>query len=96
MIMTQKKTKQLTIIEEIDGLKEKYEDLFRTTEDIKALQGVERCLEMKIKSELNSKSDGDALKTETNKEISLSELPTSLLEELLSIINEKNMKQQQI
>ncbi len=80
------------IITEIDELKGRYEGLFESVEDIKALQGIERCLEMKIKLspvELKREDEGT-----NGVKISLSELPTKLLEEIFNTINSKKMKQQ--
>ncbi|MEG1371956.1 MAG: hypothetical protein RSD75_06425 [Mucinivorans sp.] len=37
------------IISEIDALQLRYTELFASENDIKSLQGVERCLEMKMK-----------------------------------------------
>ncbi len=78
-----------TIITEINALKKHYEELFLCEQDIKALTGVERCIEMKMKVMGIDGKHKDEPQTTNNTQthISLSELPTKLLNELLEFVN---------
>lgn len=73
------------LLREVTQLSKKYEQLFASSDDIKALQGIERCVEMKIKiSGLDAKTQQQlAPITENSNSIPLTELPTELLEKLL-------------
>ncbi len=82
------------IINEIDRLAKRYEELFSREDDIKALQGIERCLEMKIKYLASVERVNQSDDVVTEPQISLSELPTELLLEIFNAINSKKMKQQ--
>lgn len=44
-----KKSHADTLVGQIDELQKYYREAFATTDDIKALQGVERCIELKMK-----------------------------------------------
>ncbi len=86
-----------TIISEINALKKDYQELFLSEGDIKALTGVERCIEMKMKVmgiDGKQKEENQSAKQNNQSYISLSELPTKLLNEILEHINSKNMEKQ--
>lgn len=77
------------IIEEIDALCRRYENLFDKDEDPKMLQGMERCIEMKMKaSGIDGKNNPESeAQQNPSTIIDLSKIPTSLLKELLEIAN---------
>ncbi len=85
------------IIDEIDELTKKYEMLFARDEDLKSLQGMERCIEMKMKAcgmdGKNKTENDDNSNNETR--LILSELPTKFINELIEIANSKNKMNQQ-
>ncbi len=85
------------IIDEIDELTKKYEMLFARDEDLKSLQGMERCIEMKMKAcgmdGKNKIENDDNSNNETR--LILSELPTKFINELIEIANSKNKMNQQ-
>lgn len=76
------------LLREVTQLSKKYEQLFASSDDIKALQGMERCVEMKIKiSGIDAKQmQSIPPKMENQNSFPLSELPTELLEKLLNTI----------
>lgn len=84
------KTIDIKLIAEIDIITKRYEELFAREDDIKALQGMERCVELKMKI---CGFDGKPLPTPPTTDrvvepsISLAELPTSVLKQLLNSIN---------
>lgn len=84
------------IIDEIDALAQKYEQLFARDEDIKSLQGIERCIEMKMKTcGYDGKNNPDTpTNTNTQPTLLLSELPTDILKQIFNIINPNTMEQQ--
>lgn len=84
------------IIHEIDNLAQKYNQLFDRDEDIKSLQGVERCIEMKMKAcGIDGKNNPE---TPSNNPASptllLSELPTDILKQIFKSFNPNTMEQQ--
>ncbi len=88
-------TKLKQIIKQIDELTKKYDNIFIQENELKALQGMERCIEMKVKVlGLDTKKTPPMVPENKNIEnnISIAELPTELIEKLLLTI--KNMKQQ--
>ncbi len=86
------------IIQEIDDLAKKYNQLFARDEDIKSLQGVERCIEMKMKAcGIDGKNNPETNTNDNNQPtILLSELPTDILKQIFNIINPNTMQQQQL
>ncbi|MFI3298296.1 MAG: hypothetical protein R3Y49_00695 [Rikenellaceae bacterium] len=80
------------ILTEINALKKLYEMHYNQDQDIKALTGIERCIEMKIKTMDTLLKNQEPTHNSINKSIALNELPTELLNEILNIINQKNNK----
>ncbi|MFI3286979.1 MAG: hypothetical protein R3Y61_00720 [Rikenellaceae bacterium] len=80
------------IIKEIDELSKRYEMLFQRDEDLKTLQGMERCLEMKMKAygiDGKNTTENEAAPIHETK-INLNTLPTKLLREILENLTAQN------
>ncbi len=85
------------LMREVAQLSKRYEQLFASTDDLKALQGMERCLEMKMKiCGLDGKQplQSTQINQTPNNLLPLTELPTELLELLLSTLSERKSTSQ--
>ncbi len=82
------------LAKEIDRVAKLYEELFLRVDDIKSLQGMERCIELKMKiCGLDAKQCAHSVeKQQIENSILLSELPTEVLKQLLEILNHQIMK----
>lgn len=84
-----------TLLREINELAKTYSAAFDVENDYKALQGVERCIDLKLKlfdkDEQNTAKDPDAEK-QTELIIDLSKLSKQTLSEILQISKTKSPK----
>lgn len=81
---------QQSLLDQIEAIKELYAQAYQSTEDPKSLQGMERCVELKIKViTLEQPTTNQQSKEDTT--IDITKLPTTLLLQIINHI-ENTMK----
>lgn len=83
------------LLDQVSLIAERYEELFAQNEDAKALQGLERCVELMMKiCGIDGKQTLDLVPT-ADRAISLAELPIEQLQLIVNHIKTLSMQQQQ-
>lgn len=82
------------LLNEVGEISHNYRQLYDNTEDIKALQGMERCAELYMKiCGIDGKQHIELVPT-ADSSISLADLPDDLLQQIGNHINKLKMQQQ--
>lgn len=85
------------LVDEVDKISKRYADHFTESADIKALQGMERCVELKMKIRgIDGKPPPQTEPVTAPPEWSIPvvDLPSDLLEKLINHLKTKKMQQQ--